>query len=271
MQRGILLHQSFCDFIRYFIQQEKKITPKDKEILFKIADGHMAVLKQSLPLYKQGLWEKERAYIYECLELFFSKELARDEKTTPQFLELAFGDGEAIGPIRFQIGKEKFNLSGKIDRVDKIGEHEYLVLDYKTGSASYYDRRDYFKAGTHLQPVLYAEVLKKFLKQRNLDANPNISRAGYYFPTPKGKNKEILFNIKKHDEKEKLLLVLFDILNQGIFFVTKDMSETERNKTLCFRCDYKNACFMYEREWVKGKYESDSKEIGKIKELKLYA
>lgn len=76
-------------------------------------------------------------------------------RSTKDGLELRFGDGANLPPIKLLDGKIK--LEGVIDRVDVYGDY-CRVIDYKTGTT--HAENKYLYAGTKLQLYLYAAVLK---------------------------------------------------------------------------------------------------------------
>jgi ATP-dependent helicase/nuclease subunit B len=99
----------------------------------------------------------------------------------PVDFETAFGDGQAMGPIRFSGKEMDAQLRGFVDRVDAWKENSqnyFRVVDYKTGKKSF-DYCDVFN-GLGLQMLLYMFALEQN-GQSILGPNP-VPAGVQYFP-----------------------------------------------------------------------------------------
>jgi ATP-dependent helicase/nuclease subunit B len=137
--------------------------------------------------------------------------------------------------VRISVGKSgSFRLRGRIDRVDRCGEHEYEVWDYKTGSTWGYDEHKYLNGGRQLQHALYAEAAEILLHEKN-DPEAVVVRAGYFFPSARGEGLRIERKRTGRKELDAVLTSLFELLRNGIFPSSYD-------DTYCKYCFYKTVC-----------------------------
>ncbi|NIP82709.1 MAG: hypothetical protein GWM90_27210, partial [Gemmatimonadetes bacterium] len=90
-------------------------------------------------------------------------------------LELKFGfSGEPPAPLRLKGGE--IRLRGAIDRVDETADG-LVVIDYKTGSTSHYERRHgTFHGGRRLQNLVYSIAAEWAMDE-------DVARMEYHFPT----------------------------------------------------------------------------------------
>ncbi|WP_436756436.1 PD-(D/E)XK nuclease family protein, partial [Streptomyces sp. URMC 124] len=82
-------------------------------------------------------------------EVFYRNEEGKTEEPCYFELELGTPEGEPMEltlPDGMQV-----KLKGFVDRVDRIGPHEYRIIDYKTGNTKKYASAEYFSGGTQLQ------------------------------------------------------------------------------------------------------------------------
>ncbi len=141
---------------------------------------------------------------------------------------------EAV-PITLPSG-ETFYLRGFIDRVDKLHDGSYLILDYKTGSTYSYDENGYLKGGRQLQHTLYALALEYIFQQKGVEEAPKVHQSGYYFPTVKGEGQRVMRPQNQRESFLEALEDLLDIISHGHFTVTDD------TKNDCKFCEYRTVC-----------------------------
>ncbi len=148
---GTFVHLSLEKFHNYVIFHKKRNREIDYSSLmiraYKSASrvyGRKAKKDKSYQVTKE---QKEKA------KVILSEHLEKVIKNPPNvfFVEKGF---------RIKIGN--FVIRGYIDRVDKIGENIYEVLDYKTSSKSYNVDKNY-------QLSLYAYALKRLLSRTDLE------------------------------------------------------------------------------------------------------
>jgi len=86
--------------------------------------------------------------------------------------ELSFGGDGAYPPVEVKFDGGKFNLVGKIDRVD-VYKDKFIVIDYKSGAgAAHYGEKDLY-VGHKLQLLVYVKAI--------LNVHKDIRPAGFYY------------------------------------------------------------------------------------------
>jgi ATP-dependent helicase/nuclease subunit B len=242
-QRGELLHDVFCRFMEEL--KTKGELPEMKthlERLRAISMEEVERWKEAVPPSGELAFDREMKDIGQALEIFLRDEEERCRKVAPHFFELSFGTGweKRCGsvieePVKIALSKgRRFSLRGRIDRVDRSGEHEYEVWDYKTGSADAYKEEGYLNQGKHLQHALYA-VAAEILLRKQQDERAKVVRAGYFFPSPRGEGRRIEKDQLRRRELFEVLEHLFELLASGVFPATYDRAN-------CRFCDYARAC-----------------------------
>ena len=85
--------------------------------------------------------------------------------------ELGFGTKFGTEPVTLNVNGKTIQLSGSIDRVDRLRDGSISIIDYKTGKPNHYREHLEIK----LQPYLYAQAAKQ------LNRELEVQRAGYLF------------------------------------------------------------------------------------------
>ena len=149
-------------------------------------------------------------------------------------LELKFGfRGEPPAPLRLKGGEVR--LRGAIDRVDETPDG-LVVIDYKTGSPSHYERRHgTFHGGRRLQNLVYSVVAEWAFEAET-------ARMEYHFPTWRGRNEVIAYAREELRRGRGLVDRLMDIVAQGRFLPTEEPGD-------CGFCDYKPICRHRTEGW----------------------
>lgn len=234
--RGSMLHGIYEEFMRSMSKQETKVSAaKHKDLLFEIATRHILDMKSQVPPPSEHVFESEKNDVLADLEVFLKMEDAIAANERPQYFEVSFGlqkpESGEIGleePAQITIGVSSFHLRGRIDRIDKLGEHKYQVVDYKTGSTYGFSSKGYFEQGKKIQHCLYARVTDTIL--RGIDSKARVTLSGYYFPTRKGKALKVLREQNQASRVDDIMNLLFDLVAHGVFL---------HSETGCFLCrDY---------------------------------
>ena len=145
-----------------------------------------------MPPPSEEVFARESEEFLHDLELFITDECTRRGVEGVGF-EVTFGsvsdDAEPLGderPIVVRLGpRKRLLLRGRIDRINRLADGTYEIVDYKTGGFWRDDWDGVFAGGTRLQHALYGLAASELLAAR--DKKPaRIARASYVFPTARG-------------------------------------------------------------------------------------
>jgi RecB family exonuclease len=230
LQRGSLVHKILCDFMTE-VRKRRETVESDRHA--GLMDGFAADLiarrKEEIPPPSEGIFESERREILETLAIFMAAEEKREEKGEPIEFEMEIERQE----IGLGAGRS-FLLSGSIDRVDRLGEDNYRILDYKTGSPSDFEELVEFGYGQKIQHALYAVALERMLASARGGVTPRVTRSGYLFPSRRGEGLERIIRDFDRDRLRSLLNDLLGLLEKGYFLAGPEAK--------CKYCDYASVC-----------------------------
>jgi RecB family exonuclease len=269
MQRGSLLHDLFNRFMREITGKGEK--PSFKKHLPLIESTLKQVIKEyrdKIPPPSEAIFEQEKKILIKAAQVFLKTEENRCKTCTPLLFEFPFGykdaGAEFRDPVRIPLGAGKsFLLAGRIDRIDKIAEHEYAVLDYKTGSAYAYKDHLCFNKGKALQHALYAIAAETILKKTEKSGKGVVKKSGYLFPTEKETGRLVIPD-RNDEELIALLNDLLNIVKKGVFIPSDE-------EDACKYCDYTNLCGESVIKDAKRKFENaENKEIDPFRAIKEY-
>ena len=190
LQRGILLHDVFCLFMSELKSKgEMPDLSKHSGLIQSIAMDEVAEWKKIVPPPSVLTFDRELQVISLTLEIFLKDEADRCKRVKPGWFELSFGTswGDRCGklfeePVKISLHDgRQFKLRGRIDRIDRVGDHVYEVWDYKTGGSYGYREDGYLNQGRHLQHALYA-VAAEIVLRREFDKKAGVAISGYFFP-----------------------------------------------------------------------------------------
>ena len=268
-QRGSLLHDLFNRFMREITGKGEN--PSLKKHLPLIESTLKKVIKEyrdKIPPPSEAIFEQEKKILIKAAQVFLKTEETRCKTCIPLFFEFPFGykdaEPEFRDPVRIPLGAGKsFLLAGRIDRIDRMTEHEYAVLDYKTGSAYAYKDHLCFNKGKALQHALYAIAAETFLKKIEKNGKGVVKKSGYLFPTEKETGRLVIPD--RNDKKlVELLNALFDIVRTGVF-IPSDKEDS------CKFCDYTELCGESVTENAERKFEQEkNREINPFRAIKTY-
>jgi RecB family exonuclease len=230
LQRGSLIHEVLCAFMTRIRKLGEGVSArKHRGLMEEVSAEALARWKEKVPPPSDAIYESERRNVLDSLEIFLTAEENLEEKGEPVAFELEI----AARAIELREGRS-FLLRGFIDRVDKLGQDAYRVLDYKTGNPSDYEELVEFGRGRMIQHALYAVALEKMLAEEPGRGRPRVTRSGYLFPSRRGEGLE---RIVKDFDRGRLRALLEDLLalvQKGYFLAGPEAK--------CKFCDFAPVC-----------------------------
>ena len=194
-----------------------------------IAAAALARMKEEIPPPSDAVFESERQDIRDSLSIFMAAEENLEEKGEPIAFEME------IVRRKIDLGRDRsFFLRGYIDRVDRLGQDTYRILDYKTGSAFDYEELVEFGRGRMIQHALYAVALEQMLSGRPGGGTPRVTRSGYLFPSRRGEGLDRIIKDFDRGRLPSLLDDLLALLQKGYFIAGPEAK--------CTYCDYTSVC-----------------------------
>jgi ATP-dependent helicase/nuclease subunit B len=208
--------------------------------LAELAEARLDAHRRLVPPPSEHVFERERQETLADLRLFLRLEAEAAGREAVGF-EVSFGagpaDGEALAqpaPVTIDLGGGvRFQLRGRIDRIDRLPDGTYEVVDYKTGGYWAPSYAGTFRGGRMLQHALYALAATQLL--RRADPAARVSSACYYFPTERGHAERKTCLPVGEAQVAAILRDLFDTLKAGAFVHTDEKDD-------CSWCEFGGAC-----------------------------
>ncbi len=292
--RGSLLHEIFAGFMRALRRSGEEggvKAARHAPLMKRIADEVIRRYKEEIPPPSEGVFKQERKEIEQAAAVFLKSEEEREDRGEPLLFEVSFGcgkarsgaGGEATGgraerlaePVVLDFGGGRsLRLAGRIDRIDRVGQGRYRVIDYKTGSYRKFEDVERFGKGRALQPAIYAVAAEQVLKKLGIDEAPRVVSSGFCFPTRKGEGNNVMISgLDRDKDREKfrselkeLLGVLLGALEKGHFVVNPVGEGAD-----CEYCDYGPVCGgTAARDAAKDKEETNPEVFDIFEKLKDY-
>lgn len=246
LQKGTLYHSIFEKFYKT-ISERKEKPNKDKHssLIVEIAKSEINEFKKQIPPPDEVVFDVEVKDILESCIVFLTSEEENSDDGVPIEFELGFGiKDESYPPVEVTLPSEnKFLLSGKIDRIDRLSENTYRIIDYKSGGTYGFSDRDFFKGGRQIQHALYAYACETILRNEDGTKNAKVQEGVYSFPTKKGEGRRFTRVQRENLTFLKLLDDLFMVIGEGIFAATEEQGD-------CRWCDYKIVCRIHRLEQI---------------------
>lgn len=243
LTRGALLHDLFARFMRRMRDAGRAIDDEaDRAWLHAAAHEALDTLRAETPPPSAEVDDRETRDLISDLDQFFDAERDREPGRDPVGFEVAFGmpadDGETLGreeAVAVDLGPGlRFRLQGKIDRIDRLADGAFEVIDYKTGS--YYEPRysGTFRGGRLLQHALYGLAASELLKEQ-YGADARVARGAYYFPSYKGGLERRAIDAPSKAALAQVLGDIREVIASGAFAHAHDLDD-------CRFCEMHTAC-----------------------------
>lgn len=271
MTRGSILHDLYATIMREIRDRGETPDPaRHGPRLHELGEQALAAQRALVPPPSDGVFEREARELQSDLALFLKFEAEDSRQRRPLGFEVAFGgatEGEALGrrePVTIDLGDGlRFPLRGRIDRIDRLADGSYEVVDYKTGSAFLPGGLDAtFAGGRQLQHALYALAAAELLRAQ--DAHARIV-GSYYFPSSRGRRERQVRPASSQAQAADVLRDLFDLLAAGAFVHTPDADED------CRFCEFDRACGRRSAERAKAKIAAgDNDTLGAYRRLSAH-
>jgi RecB family exonuclease len=256
MTRGSILHDLYATIMREIRDRSETPDPaRHGARLRALGEQALAEHRALVPPPSDGVFDREARELQTDLALFLKFEAEDHGERRPLGFEVAFGgatEGEALGrrePITIDLGDGlRFPLRGRIDRIDRLADGTYEVVDYKTGGAFLPGGLDAtFAGGRQLQHALYALAAAELLRERDGQARVVGS---YYFPTTRGRRERQVRPAATQALAPAVLRDLFDLLAAGAFVHSPNQEED------CRFCEFGRACGPGAAERAKAKIDN---------------
>lgn len=236
LERGNVLHEVYALFLRG-LKGGGPDVKRDVKGLVALLDAELAKIKQVIPPATEALFEAERAEMQRDVAIFLEKTAAEWGERTPIGREVSFGmpaeDGEPLSlkdPLEVDLNRHRFRIHGRVDRIDRLSEHSYEVVDYKTGRAKTAEDID---LATAFQPVFYIKAAEALLKK--LDAKAAVTGFSFLYSTRRGGWTRLTLGHDRVDEVAREITELLDLLAAGQFHQSVEKKE-------CEHCPFVAAC-----------------------------
>ena len=240
LTRGSELHDLYAAFLRRARDLNRRPCRDDGPWLIGVAKARLDQLNREMPAATQEIVDRETKEFLADVELFVDAECG--DVSPAVGLEVSFGrplahDDEPLAraeAVEVDLGGgATFRIAGRIDRIDKVGEASFEIVDYKTGGFWRDDYQGVFNGGRRLQHALYGLAALELLKARC--ANPIIRGGVYYFSSRKGKKQRVPIAAPTRAKIGEVLGDLREVIATGQFTRTP-------NEKDCRYCDFKVAC-----------------------------
>lgn len=231
-EKGSLLHEVYRRYMTEVSASKVMPITHDHARLLRIAEETMLLYAERIPAPSPHVFERERQVMLRDIEVFYRMELQAN--TAPRFFEQELiVDGQ---PLHLELGEDMaITLRGIVDRIDQVAPHQYLIIDYKTGSPRSYKENGMFAGGTQLQHALYAMGTELWMRQTGVDSEAKVLEASYVFPSERGHGQVIARSQTERNRVTEVIRGIFSSMEQGLFIPAS-------NPAICRYCDYAAVC-----------------------------
>jgi ATP-dependent helicase/DNAse subunit B len=186
LTRGSELHDLYAELLRRTRAGNRRPNSGDKVWLMERINTRLQQLNLEMPAATQEIFERESKDFVADVELFFEAE-SQPSSSTPIGFEVSFGrpledSEEALArqeAVEIDLGDGLLiRIAGRIDRIDKLSDTTFEVLDYKTGSYYPPGWQGVFSKGRRLQHALYGLAAVELLRTHY--KRPKVAAGVYY-------------------------------------------------------------------------------------------
>ena len=272
--RGIELHAVYAAVMREV--RAAGTWPPSKSFIARIIDlgtKRLLELRDEMPPPSEEVFARESEDFLHDLDLFMTHECEARNPEGVAF-EVTFGASPrddsgapeelaSTEPVLLPLGGGKHILiRGRIDRINRLSDGSYEVVDYKTGRFYWNDWRGVFAGGTRLQHAAYGIAATQLLRPR--DETADIAHGSYVFPTARGWRKRIEISRSRSKMLGSVLSDLCGVIAQGTFVHAPDEAG-------CRWCEFRAACRPTAQEQAQAKLRSSkNKELDAFRRLRAY-
>jgi ATP-dependent helicase/nuclease subunit B len=237
--RGELLHRLYAEVLREKRRRGGWTDDEATAWLERRAQEELDRLRATMPPPSEDVYARERGALFKDIAIFLQLERRHANRQAVCF-EVGFGmetEQEPLSspePIEIPLGAQgSLKLRGRIDRIDRLHDGSYEVIDYKTGRVRLNGGlKGPFAGGRQLQHALYAIAATELFRRRKVAGQ--IARSSYYFPTQRGGGARIERTVDPATTRA-VLSDLVGLLATGVFPQTS-------NEDDCKFCDYTRSC-----------------------------
>ena len=242
LTRGSELHALYAAVMREIRAGGRWPPPRRFATRFaEMGRARLHELKALLPPPSDEVFARESEELLHDLELFIAAE-CDDRGVEGVGFEVTFGarwdeaaeDLDDERPVAIPVaGRRRILLRGRIDRINRLEDGSYEVVDYKTGGFWRPDWGGVFAGGTRLQHALYSAAATQLLQAR--DKGARVIRGSYAFPTARGWKSRVEFRREQAKGLSRVLGDLADVIASGAFIHAPEEDS-------CKWCDFGAAC-----------------------------
>lgn len=274
MKRGSELHAIYASIMRE-VRSEGQWPPSDGFVsrILAMGEDRLNELKEELPPPSEEVFSREREEFLDDLELFMKGECSQTGVEGVGF-EVGFGSSRQfsdedrleplsnVEPVAIDLGQSRvIRLRGRIDRINRLSDGSYEIVDYKTGKFWQKAWKGAFVQGTRLQHALYSIAARWLIGSRQ-KGKPRILHAAYIFPTIRGWDQRVEIPQDDGQAVREVLNDLCDTLSSGAFIHTSEEED-------CKWCDFAAACGKQSFECSGSKLDAtDSAVLDSFRRLK---
>jgi len=240
LNKGTFIHKVLEDYVYQGIIGDKERV--FKETLFqKIFEKNCKKMVEKVPYLSRATYEMQRRHLLADTRASLNHlcDDMKQEAFIPVATELSFGmRGKEMVDLKLLNG-ETIKLRGAIDRVDKLSDGTYRIVDYKTGKYANIKKKREQGADALIQDYLYAVVLEDLYKKHSAI----VSESRYDFPCDRQKHLVTAISAETRKGLFDQLAIITNKIRTGSYERCKSDPERYLNwETTCSYCNYGKLC-----------------------------